>query len=264
LSRPSAPLILAASVAALLLPGAAAAVDTDSLYAVSNDFGGVGILQTPTARMRPDGELGFGGNGVGPYQQLHFSLQLLPWLESTVRYTQILSQPYSSSGDKHYKDRSLGFKARLFEEGEYTPALALGILDAGGTGRFSSQYLVSSYHFYNFDFSLGLAWGRMGSRGGIYNPFRLLGKHFDQSQQYPISDNGGTLGVSRLFSGTEISPIGGVEWLTPIKGVSLKLEYDGNGYQHLVPGQIDAAATANSDSSSRLLRRPSSLSPERP
>lgn len=224
------------AVVVLLISGPAGAANFDGEFAGTNDFGNVGLLQTPTARMRAEGEFGLGVSAVRPYDQIHFFLQPLPWLEGSVRYTDVTNRFYSNdpafSGDQHYKDKSADIKVRLLTEGEYRPAVALGIQDIGGTGLFSSEYLVSSYHWYDLDFSLGLAWGRLGSGGGVYNPFRLLSNHFDKDRYQVDFSGAGSTGLNRLFTGQTIGPFGGVEWATPIKGLALRVEYDGNDYQH--------------------------------
>ena len=220
---------------ALAPAGCAVAADFDPLFAGTDDFGDVGLLQTPTARMRQEGEFGLGVSTVRPYNQIHFFLQPLPWLELAARYTDVTNRPYSTdpsfSGDQHYKDKSADLKLRLLDEGQYRPSIAVGLQDLGGTGLFSSEYLVSSYHWYDFDFSFGLGWGRLGSAGGIYNPFRVLSSHFDKSH-YNNSTSAGGVGAGRLFTGSTIGPFGGVEWNTPLPGLALRLEYDGNDYQH--------------------------------
>ncbi len=220
--------------AALLLAysGESLAASFDAAYSTTNDYGDVGLLQTPTARMRADGEFGVGISAVKPYNQVHLFLQTLPWLETALRYTAVTDRRYgaeSFSGNQSYKDKSADLKVRLLNEGTYWPAIALGIQDLGGTGVFSSEYLVSSLHYYDFDFSAGLGWGRLGSSGGIKNPFTLISNHFDKERS---TETAGAGGLSRLFTGREISPFGGVQWNTPIHGLSLEVEYDPNNYQH--------------------------------
>ena len=228
----SAPLSLLAA-ALLFASTRAGAADFDPLFYGTNDYGDVGLLQTPTARMRPDGEFGFGASTVRPYNQLLFFLQPLPWLETSIHYVDITNRFYGAedfSGGQHYKHRGVDGKVRLLSEGEYWPSIALGVQDIGGTGLFSSEYLVSSYHYYDFDFSFGLAWGRLGSRGGIRNPLALISSHFDESRF--TGSNAGALNSGRLFSGHDIGPFGGMEWNTPLKGLALRVEYDGNDYRH--------------------------------
>ncbi len=215
---------------------AASAPARAELFDTTNDLGGVGLLQMPTARFADDGEFGVGVSTVRPYNQVHFLAEPLPWLEATFRYTDVTNRlygPQSFSGSQTYKDRSFGFKMRLLEEGELWPAIALGVQDFGGTGVFASEYLVASRRYYDFDFSFGMATGRLGAGGDIGNPLGLLSSHFKQDRV--AADNSGSTpggaGLSRLFTG-RVGAFGGVQWHTPIPGVSLLVEYDGNDYQH--------------------------------
>jgi len=229
---------IACVVAVVCLAGSAPAraADFDSLFAGSNDFGDVGLLQTPTARMRGDGEFGVGISTVRPVNQIDLFAQLLPWLETSFHYVDITNRLYSQdpsfSGSQHYKHRGIDAKFRLLNEGPWWPSVAIGGQDIGGTGLFSSEYLVSSYHWYDVDFSFGLGWGRLGARGGIRNPFALVSGHFDKDRFAGNDSPAGGLNSGRLFSGHDIGPFGGLEWRTPINGLALRLEYDGNDYKH--------------------------------
>ncbi len=74
-----------------------------------NDFGGVGLLQTPTARMAPAGEISINANRTDPYSRYSFSLQPFDWMEGTFRYTSISNRKYGAedfSGDQSYKDKA--------------------------------------------------------------------------------------------------------------------------------------------------------------
>jgi len=84
-----------------------------------NDFGGVGLLQTPTARMAPAGELSANANRTDPYSRYSFSLQPFDWLEGSFRYTAISNRRYGAealSASQSFKDKAIDFKARLWEE----------------------------------------------------------------------------------------------------------------------------------------------------
>lgn len=199
----------------------------------ASDFGGIGLMQTPTARFGADGEFRAGISSVSPYNQLLLGVQLLPWLETGLRYTEVTNRlygPVEFSGDQTYKDRAVDLKLRLIEEGRAWPALALGATDIGGTGLFSSEYLVATRRYYDFDFTLGLGWGRLGSRGGIRNPLAgLLGG--DEKRTEVDSHDIGGVGTDRIFRGDQIALFGGLQWQTPLQGLSLKLEYEGNDYR---------------------------------
>lgn len=196
-----------------------------------NDFGGVGLLQTPTARMAPAGELSFNANRTDPYSRYSLSLQPLDWLEGTFRYTSISNRKYGSealSGDQSYKDKAVDAKARLWQESHWLPEVALGFRDIGGTGLFSSEYFVANKRYKDLDFSLGIAWGYIGNRGDMDNPLGYLDDRFDTR---PASSTTGDVNTSSYFRGSP-ALFGGVVYQTPWAPLSLKVEYDGNDYKH--------------------------------
>jgi len=198
-----------------------------------SDFGGAGLWQTPTARMAAAGELAFTASRTSPYTRYNFTLQPLSWFEGSFRYIDITNVPYgpaSLSGHQSYKDKSIDAKVRLWQESHYLPAVAVGIRDLGGTGLFSSEYVVSSKRFGPIDASLGLGWGYMGSRGDITNPLDVLDSRF--STRPPRSQNQvGQFNSSNYFRGRPAF-FGGVSYQTPWQPLILKLEYEGNDYQH--------------------------------
>ncbi len=195
----------------------------------ANDWGGVGLLQTPSARMGAEGAMNINLSHVAPYTNLNVMLQPLDGLEAGFRYTSISNRIYGIT-TQAFKDKSFDFKLRLAKEGNTLPELALGMRDFGGTGLFSSEYLVANKRSSNFDWSLGLAWGYMGARGSWGNPFSFLGSKYN-TRAVGTSLDGGTLNGSGYFKG-RTSPFGGVQWLSPVPGLVAKLEYDGNNYQH--------------------------------
>ena len=194
-----------------------------------SDFGGVGLLQTPTARMAPAGELSVNANRTEPYSRYSFSVQPLDWLEGTFRYTAITNRPYgaeSFSGSQSYKDKAVDAKVRLYEESHWLPQVAVGMLDLGGTGLFSSEYLVANKRYGEFDFSAGIAWGYLGSRGDFGNPLGALSDRFNER---PTAEGSGNFS-NGYFRGRP-ALFGGVAYQTPWAPLSLKLEYEGNDYQ---------------------------------
>ena len=203
-----------------------------------NDWGIVGLLQTPTARMQPGGFFGLTQHHASPYRKLTFMFQPLDWLEAGFRYTSITNRrygPQAYSGDQSYLDKSIDVKARLWRESEWAPDIAAGIRDVGGTGLFSSEYLVASKRTGRADWSVGLAWGNMGARGTWRNPLsRVLGSRFDARTN--TVDQGGQFATSAWFRGNA-AWFGGVEYQTPWN-LALKLEYDANHYQREPLGNV--------------------------
>ena len=199
----------------------------------ASDWGGVGLLQTRTARFGRDGQFDVGMSFVDPYRRYYLNLLAVPWLEATFRYTDIenifITGDPSFSGDQTFKDRGADLKLKVLNESKYAPALAIGVQDGLGTGLFSSEYVVVSKRFYDLDFSLGIAWGNLGSAGHIKNPLIYLSETFRNRAR--DTGFGGRFNLGTYFSGERAAIFGGVEYRTPLKGLSLKVEYDSNNYQ---------------------------------
>lgn len=197
----------------------------------ASEWGGIGLLQTPTARMAEDGELAFTASHNSPYSRYNLTLQPFPWLEGSFRYINVANRRYgpeSLSGDQNYKDKSIDFKLRLWQESRYLPEVALGFRDFGGTGLFSSEYLVANKRFGPVDASLGLATGYIGNRGDFSNP---LGAIDDRFKERSSTGRWGDVDGKALFRG-RVGVFGGLSYQTPWRPLQLKLEYDGNDYKH--------------------------------
>ena len=243
---PIARILCGASLAALVpVTARAATFDPYPVPALTNDFGGVGLLQTPSARFAADGQLSAGYNQVTPYNRYFVTLQATPWLEATLRYTSVSNRLYSSvpafSGDQSYKDRGFDIKLKLLGEGRVRPALALGFRDFIGTGLFSSEYLVASKSFGPFDASLGIGWGNLATRGPLRNPLTYVANRFDNRGGF--TPGGGDFN-DEYFKGRRIGVFGGIQYATPLRGLTLKLEYDPNDYQHEALGNRLRTRTA--------------------
>ena len=201
---------------------------SNSFKAISGDWGGVGLLQTPTSRMASVGNISSTLNRVYPYTNYNFLVTPLGWLEAGFRYTNISNVAYSDGNPQAYKDKGFDAKFRLHEESAYTPELALGFRDIAGTGLFSSEFLVANKRTSSFDWSLGLGWGYLGSRGNIANPLVRLSSKFESRANG--FGQGGSLSSLAYFRGPA-SIFGGVQYQTPWDSVLLKLEYDGHNYK---------------------------------
>lgn len=199
----------------------------------TNDYGGVGILATRTARFHDDGQFNVSATFVKPYRRYAITLQALPWLEATFRYSDIRNRDFSLGGlqsEETFFDRGADLKFQLLEESRYLPQIAVGLQDGLGTGLFNSEYLAFSKRYYDFDFSFGVAWGLLGSRGTIENPLINLSDSFRSREG--SGGLGGEANLGTFFSGETVGLFGGVQWYTPIRGLILSLEYDGNNYEN--------------------------------
>ncbi len=209
--------------------------------------GGVGLIQTPTARMAPAGDLTMNYTDNEEYRLWSVSIQLFDWMESTVRYTDVRTRLYSDdpdfSGDQTYKDKGIDVKFRLLKESTYLPQVSLGVRDFGGTGLFESEYLVLSKKWHNLDFHLGIGWGYLGQSSNVTNPFCKLRDSFCARPE-GYSGQGGKVDYDQFFKGPA-SLFGGIEYQTPWQPLRLKLEYDANNYQQDFAGQLQQDANWN-------------------
>jgi hypothetical protein len=179
---------------------AASPVAARSLPITANDWGITGLLQTPTARMAPAGDARFNTGRVYPYERINVFVQPFDGLEAGFRYTTVVNRLYGSadlSGSQPYKDKSIDFKLRLMDESAYMPQVALGMIDFGGTGLFSSEYVVANKRFGNLDASLGMAWGNLGASGNVPNPLAKLSSSFDTRSA--LTGMGGTPAFKSFF-----------------------------------------------------------------
>ena len=212
----------------------------DRYRTTQSDFGGVGLLQTPTARFADEGAFHFNANRVSPYSRYSISVTPLPWMEATLRYTAMSNLTYGGEdsdfgGDQSNKDKAVDARFRLWQESYWIPQIALGFTDLAGTGLFSSEYLVASKRFWDLDVSLGVGWGYLGQRADFSNPFGGL-RDSDRAGREE-GDRGGNFSTNTYFSGPAAF-FGGVEYQTPWDRLRLKVEFDGNDYRN-EPGDPD-------------------------
>jgi membrane-associated phospholipid phosphatase len=198
-------------------PLSAPSVRSRGLELTTNDWGNVGLLQTPTARMHQAGHFAFTYSLARPYTHGNVFVQPLDWLEAGFRYSDISNRLYGApevSGSQSYKDKGFDAKIRLWPESAYLPQVSVGVRDLAGTGLFSGEYLVASKRTGSLDWSLGLGWGYLAGQ-----------------RQAQVGAQGGNFRFGNYFTGP-VAPFGGVQWQTPLDRVMLKLEYDSNDYQN--------------------------------
>lgn len=210
-----------------------------------SDFGGVGLLQTPTARMHDEGEFSLNYVDNEQFRRMSVSLQVFPWLEATARYTDEREIKWGGgpefSNNQTNKDKGFDAKFGLWRESKYLPQVALGLRDMGGTGLYAAEYVVANKAFGDFDFSLGMGWGYLGRRDNITNP---LCKITDKACERPLrgTPGGGKFEFNKMFRGPA-AIFGGVNYQTPWPELQLMAEYDPNDYAQdrvEVPIKVDS------------------------
>jgi hypothetical protein len=202
-------------------------------YLSSSDWGVVGLLQTPTARMRPAGSYSATFSRTSPYSRYSFMLQPFDWMEAGFRYNNLTNRRFgvsTTNPDQSFKDKNFDVKFRLMQESAHLPELSVGFRDVAGTGLFSGEYLVGSKRVGSVDFSLGIGWGSLGAGGGITNPFKVLGDSFETRPRGFVGGSGGTVEAQTFFKGPA-ALFGGAQVQLPWEDWVLKLEVEGNDYQ---------------------------------
>jgi len=81
-------------------------------YLSSSDWGVVGLLQTPTARMRPAGSYSATFSRTSPYSRYSFMLQPFDWMEAGFRYNNLTNRKFGVSTT----NTDQGFKDKNFDE----------------------------------------------------------------------------------------------------------------------------------------------------
>ena len=218
-------LILFASTAlALTLPRVAAA--DDAAPVVRNNFGGVGLLEMPSARMAPDGQFAVSASFIRDNQHYNVTFQALPWLEAAFRYSAL--EHFNIEYPVYY-DRSFAVKVRLWDETDIFPSVAIGINDIIGTGVYSGEYIVASKSLGPFDATLGIGWNRLGTTNLFKNPLIHISSSFGERESLALAAPGSANGGS-FFHGLYTSLFGGVVWHTPLDRLSLAVEYSSDTY----------------------------------
>lgn len=205
----------------IVLCGAASAETPISTY------GTPGLIDMPVATPFEDGllvpTLSYGGGTL----KNTLSFQITPRITGTFRYSTI--QDYDGPGQTRY-DRSFDIHVLLMEESGVRPAIAAGLRDFGGTGIYSSEYLVATKHFGDkLAVTGGLGWGRLASHGAFDNPLSAVSDYFDTRGSGPGSINEvGRLEADQWFRG-EAAFFGGVEYRFNDR-FSLRAEYSSDAY----------------------------------
>ena len=198
-----------------------------------SNYGSVGLIQMPSARLQDEGTIAFNWVNNDPYTRGSIIAYPFSWLEASYQYTDINNAYYSLvkefSGNQTYKDKSFDVKLKLWSEKGIYPSIAVGARDLAGTGIFGSEYLVASKRYRNLDFSVGMGWGTL-SGNNIKNPFSYISEEFDSRTGANTDTLGGDFNIGSFFSG-QAGLFGGVEIFLPnMRGSRLKIEYDGTDY----------------------------------
>lgn len=200
--------------------------------AFATDLGTTGLINVPSARMMPDGDLKVAYSSQKIANITNLTYQATPWLETTFRYTVFnpdnpLRNTYNIDG---LSDRSYAAKFRLKKETNLYPEISLGIQDIIGTGAWSAEYLVASKKINQFDFTLGLGWGRLSERNSFENPLGIIDNDY-KKRGSGGGQKGGKVRISSFFTGEDVGIFGGLSYKIKNTGLKLIAEYNSDAFQ---------------------------------
>jgi hypothetical protein len=136
----------------------------DEPFTEPANWGGTGLMETPTARVLKEGRYRVGVSQVDPYRYYYVTVSPFKGLEIGGRITEVLDVPALTAAYGNYKDKAIDLKYQFLSEGKWRPAIAIGLMDPHGTRVYPSQYLVMSKQIYPFDFTVGFGNGRFGKK----------------------------------------------------------------------------------------------------
>jgi hypothetical protein len=200
-----------------------------------SNYGTIGLIQMPSARMMPAGSLGVSWSNSDPYLTGSILAYPFDWFEASFQYTDINNAFYSDvasfSGSQSYKDKGFDIKLNLFKEGNFMPETSIGIRDIAGTAVFGAEYIAFSKKITtNLDFTFGIGWGNLNGNP-IENPLKFIDTRFENRAFRDGSTQGGELSPKRYFTGNA-GTFGGIEYIFKnMNGLRLKIEYDGTNYK---------------------------------
>jgi len=191
-----------------------------------NTFGMPGLIDMPTAEVRPDGELGLNLTALNDGTMRNtLTFQIAPRLTGAFRYSRVPGlMPKKGAPAGTYEalyDRSFDLRWQFLDEGPYMPAMAVGLQDFIGTGVYSAEYVVATKALSNrLRVTAGLGWGRLGSHGGFSG--------WGTRPVYDYTSTGGKFNSGSWFKG-DIAPFFGLAYALNDK-VTLKAEYSSDAY----------------------------------
>ncbi len=236
----------AASMLALAAAGSVTAQTQPDRGVSYTLYGTPGLIEMPSAVSANDGDIAGTVGWFDGQLRTNFTFQITPRLSGTFRYSRIndYSLPGSATTEDDYFDRSFDLRYRLTDEGDWMPAVAVGLQDFLGTGAYNGEYVVATKTFGDkLRVTGGIGWGRLGSQGGFDNPFGLVSDRFDERPELDFGE-GGTFALEQMFRG-DAALFGGVEYGVT-DNLTVKVEYSSDAYEREVElGLIDHNSPLN-------------------
>ena len=189
-----------------------------------NSLGQVGLINLPTAEIMEEQSIFFTFKR-DTYTKLG-TLTVTPfdWLEASYFYYRP-DDTYWGNKLGSNLDKGFNVKFSYKPENVYLPRISVGLDDFSGTGKFTKEYLVSTYNFQKVTITTGIGWGKFVGDNSISNPLGLISEKFDSR---PITssnyDKGGTPSYDKWFRGDAVLFAGLEIPIDRQNKISLKIE----------------------------------------
>ena len=179
-----------------------------------------GLLDMPTAEVAADGQLTTSISHFAGTTKTNLAFQLTPRLSGVFRYSALKGFDVPGYTLSSYYDRSFDLHYQIMDEGEYRPALAVGLRDLLGTGLYGGEYVVATKSLSpKLRLTGGVGWGRLGS----HDSFATVG-----TRPTELLGGGGIPNYDRWFRGP-MAAFAGVSYQHNDR-LSFALEYSSDAY----------------------------------
>lgn len=182
-----------------------------------------GLIDMPTAEVAPDAELSTTIAHFGGTTRTTLTFQITPRLSGSFRYSALkgLQIPVRGQIYPTYYDRSFDLSYQVLREGQYNPAVKVGLRDMIGTGLYGAEYITATKGFMDGRLRVtgGLGWGRLGS----FNSFSSTG-----TRPTALLGTGGVPTYDRWFRGP-VAAFGGISYQATDK-LKFMVEYSSDAY----------------------------------
>lgn len=199
--------------------------------------GELGLNTIPSARLSPEGTARATLSRMANYTSIAAGLQITDRLYLGLRQT-LESDSFQS--DTLHLYPGMDAKFMLYPEKRFVPQISVGLQSAFGHKRMAAEYLAMSKRYEDFDFTVGFGWGRLATRGSLPNPLLLNNLNSGRSRDI---DGENPSSPSDWFKG-DMAIFGGIEYATPVKGLSIKTDWNSDGWQAERKADADFQAPA--------------------
>ena len=197
----------------------------------SNSFGQSGLIQIPSADIKPEGSIGLTFNKNNIYKIGTLTVSPFDWMEASYFYYRP-SDLFWGGTPGLYLDKGFNVKFNKKIPFIFNTNVAIGLDDFAGTGLFSREYFAFTSNLNYLKVTAGIGWGKYNGQNQHRNPLSKISNKFDTREGFELQAiyETGRPSTDKWFRGP-VGYFGGAEIFLPkSKGIKLKVEYDPFNY----------------------------------